>query len=36
MSARYGGLMDVELIERRLQAAKADYEVRYGQAAKKR
>jgi phage-related protein len=27
---------DVELIERRLQVAKADYEVRYGQAAKKR
>ena len=27
---------DVEMIERRLKMAKADYEVRYGQASKKR
>lgn len=27
---------DVEMIERRLKAAQADYEVRYGQASQKR
>jgi phage-related protein len=27
---------DVEMIERRLKMAKADYEVRYGQASQKR
>jgi phage-related protein len=29
-------MIDVDLIERRLKAAAADYEVRYGQAIKKR